>query len=144
VGVPVEAGHGVGDEHGRVAVVVGGAGGGLHTEVRRDAAEHDRLDVVLAQDLVDAAGREGAPAVLHHDHVVLGWGDGQLTALRLRAAGPFDADPHHEPATLPDRVGQPDAPLEDLFTAVRHGRQRDDPRHQIDQDHRRTPRIEVQ
>jgi hypothetical protein len=112
--------------------------------VRRDAAEHEGRDVVLPQPLVDVAAAERAPGVLHHDDVTVGRCDRQLAALRLHATGTVDAHPHHEPAARAERVRQPDTPLEDLLTRVRRGRQRDDPRHQIDQDHRRAPRFEVQ
>src|SRR5262245_8191820 len=130
-----ETRHRVRDELQLIAVVVRLAGRRLDAHDGRDAADHDGRDAAFLEPLVQLGLVEGADRVLH-DHEVTGLLQvvGESAAGRLLSdVRPLHPDQHHRAAGESERVGQASAAFEHLVTGVRLERQRDDPRHQVDQ-----------
>ena len=130
-----------------VAVLVGSAAGGLDAEVGRDATQHDGVDIAFAEHLVQSGLVERADSALHDLHVsrLRVELSGQLAALRLdvdtRALDPYVDD---QSTHGPGRLRQCDAPLQYFPAGQRCRVQRDDARHQIDQDQRGTTGLQFE
>src|SRR5581483_11406471 len=89
VGLRVQVAHGVGGEGDVVAVLVRGAGGGLHADAGGDARQHDLRDTAAAQLDIETGAVEGTPVALGDGDVagVTGqFGDHDVPALREGAA----------------------------------------------------------